>query len=115
MKRVKRLDIRGMDVLVHWLQEKPEWAPRRCENGCLDTTRTPWRIWVCTISSEATQRDTLCHEITHAILESSGVDTLTLRRGYQAEENLVHRFTGGLLDFLERNPEAVKALGDGGA
>jgi hypothetical protein len=110
MRRIKKIDLRGMAVWVHWLREKPAWAPRRCENGCLDQTRTPWRIWVSTIGSEASQRDSLCHEIGHAILESSGVDTLNLRRGYQAEENLVHRFTGGILDFLERNPELVAEL-----
>jgi hypothetical protein len=115
MRRIKKLDVRGMNVFVHWLRKKPSWAPRDCENGCTDPTHTPWRIWVSTIGSEAAQRKTLMHEITHIILDSNGVDTLNLRRGYQAEENLVERFGDGWLDFLERNPRAVAELSKRGA
>jgi len=110
MRHIRRMDLRGMSVLIYWTRSKPAWAPRDCENGCLDHTRMPWRIWVSTVGSKANQRDTLMHEINHAINESSGVDTLNLEKGYEAEEDLVHRQTGGLLDWLERNPELVAEL-----
>ena len=115
MRRIRRIDIRGMDVLIHWRKARPSWAPRDCENGCLDHTRMPWRIWISIKGSAANQRDTLMHEIIHAVCESSGIETLELGRGYQAEESLVHRLTGGLLDFFERNPEMVAELSKRGA
>ena len=116
MKRIGKIDLHGMDVFVHWLRRRPAWAPRDCENGCTDPTRTPWRIWVSTVGSEASQRDSLMHEITHALDVSSDADLEGLRgSGYEAEENRVHRLTGALLDFLERNPEVVKELSRKGA
>jgi len=116
MKGIRKLDIRGMDVLVFWLRKKPAWVPRDCENGCLDQTRTPWRIWVSTTGSKANQRETLMHEITHALDVSSDADLEGLRgSGDEAEENRVSRLAGAWLDFLERNPEAVAELSKKGA
>jgi hypothetical protein len=65
------------------------------------------RITVNPARPEQVQRDTLLHEVLHAIGALTG-----LRRdlGEEAEERVVERLSSNLLDTLRRNPELVEYL-----
>lgn len=65
------------------------------------------RITVNPARPEQVQRDTLLHEVLHAIGALTG---LRAELGDEAEERVVSRLGSALLDTLRRNPELVEYL-----
>jgi hypothetical protein len=57
--------------------------------------------------AEDAQRDTLLHEVLHAIFHSTG---LAHDLGDEKEESMIRRLTPALLDLIRRNPRLVADL-----
>lgn len=67
------------------------------------------RILISTTSARGQQRDTLLHEILHAIFSMVG---LTEDLGPVTEESHILRLAPAILDVLRRNPDLVQYLID---
>jgi len=105
--RICAVQLRGTTVRILWRRKPPFWAPSGHGSGSINWHRTPWLIFICTHDSPAEQRDTLLHELFHAIIHAE-----RLRFGFdgQDEEVVVRRLTAGFMDLLERNPDLIAHL-----
>jgi len=64
-------------------------------------------IWLRTGLGETFERETLLHELLHAMFDMTG---LSHELGVEKEENIIRRLSPVLLDFLMSNPHILPYL-----
>jgi hypothetical protein len=115
--RPKSISIGAKSYKVFW--KESDWLHRpnaaKDESCWGSTDHMTLGIWINPIINEQNKRETLLHEVLHAIHGSSGGDIATEAMGHMdgvvdTEEYIVSRIESHLFGFLRDNPAALNYL-----